>query len=195
MAHIFSFLCCVFWWVPWLISFVFCVVFFGGFRGSYLCSVLCFLVDSLLLSLVFCAVLLCVVIEHNQFKTNKQRWVLVILRYLRVKRVWRYQRGNQNQSKRTIKIQNRQTISTIIQNIVCEHQSDNFRLCRGVLYTTLCDTVCQWLAAERWFSPGIPVSSTNKADRHDITEIVLKVTLNTIILTQNCQKYTTLGTV
>jgi hypothetical protein len=25
------------------------------------------------------------------------------------------------------------------------------------------------------FSPGPPVSSTNKADRHDITEIVLKV--------------------
>jgi hypothetical protein len=32
----------------------------------------------------------------------------------------------------------------------------------------------------RWFSPGIPVSSTNKTDRHDITEILLKVALNTI---------------
>jgi hypothetical protein len=32
----------------------------------------------------------------------------------------------------------------------------------------------------RWFSPGTPVSSTNKTDRHDLTEIVLKVTLNTI---------------
>jgi hypothetical protein len=30
------------------------------------------------------------------------------------------------------------------------------------------------------FSPGPPVSSTNKADRHDITEILLKVALNTI---------------
>jgi hypothetical protein len=28
--------------------------------------------------------------------------------------------------------------------------------------TTLCDKVCQWLAAGRWFSPGHPVSSTNK---------------------------------
>jgi hypothetical protein len=27
----------------------------------------------------------------------------------------------------------------------------------------------------RWFSPGPPVSSTNKTDRHDITEILLKV--------------------
>jgi hypothetical protein len=32
----------------------------------------------------------------------------------------------------------------------------------------------------RWFSPGTPVSSTNKTDRHDITEILLKVVLNTI---------------
>ena len=31
-------------------------------------------------------------------------------------------------------------------------------------------------------SPGTPVSSTNKADRHDITEILLKVALNTIPL-------------
>jgi hypothetical protein len=29
-------------------------------------------------------------------------------------------------------------------------------------------------------SPGSPVSSTNKTDRHDITEILLKVALNTI---------------
>jgi hypothetical protein len=29
-------------------------------------------------------------------------------------------------------------------------------------------------------TPGTPVSSTNKTDRHDITEILLKVTLNTI---------------
>jgi hypothetical protein len=30
------------------------------------------------------------------------------------------------------------------------------------------------------FSPGSPVSSINKTDRHDITEILLKVALNTI---------------
>ena len=29
----------------------------------------------------------------------------------------------------------------------------------------------------RWFSPGTPVSSTNKTDRHDITEILLKAAL------------------
>jgi hypothetical protein len=33
---------------------------------------------------------------------------------------------------------------------------------QGVLDTTLCDKVCQWLAAGHWFSP---VSSTNKTDR------------------------------
>jgi hypothetical protein len=32
----------------------------------------------------------------------------------------------------------------------------------------------------RWFSPGTPVSSTNKTDRYDITEILLKMALNTI---------------
>jgi hypothetical protein len=32
----------------------------------------------------------------------------------------------------------------------------------------------------RWFSPDTPVSSTNKTDRHDINEILLKVVLNTI---------------
>ena len=46
---------------------------------------------------------------------------------------------------------------------------------RGVLNTTLCDKVCQWLAAGQCFSLGTPVSSTNKTDCHDITE-----TLNTI---------------
>jgi hypothetical protein len=32
-----------------------------------------------------------------------------------------------------------------------------------------------------WLSPGAPVSSTNKTDRHDIAEIlILKVALNTM---------------
>jgi hypothetical protein len=34
-----------------------------------------------------------------------------------------------------------------------------------------------------WFSSGTPVSSTNKPYNHDITKILLKVALNTIILT------------
>jgi hypothetical protein len=37
------------------------------------------------------------------------------------------------------------------------------------------DNFCQWLAAGQWFSPDPPFSSTNKSDRHDITEILLKV--------------------
>jgi hypothetical protein len=40
--------------------------------------------------------------------------------------------------------------------------------------TTLCDKICQRLAT------GTPVSSTNKTDRHDIAEILLKVALNSI---------------
>ena len=50
----------------------------------------------------------------------------------------------------------------------------------GILYTTLCDKVCQWFATGQWFSPGTLASSINKTDRHDITEISLEVALNTI---------------
>ena len=39
---------------------------------------------------------------------------------------------------------------------------------------------CQWLATGLWFSPGTPVSSTNKTGDHNITEIMLKVALNTV---------------
>ena len=48
---------------------------------------------------------------------------------------------------------------------------------RGVLDTTLCDKVCQWLAEGLWFSL---LSSTNKTDNHDVAEILLKVAVNTI---------------
>ena len=44
---------------------------------------------------------------------------------------------------------------------------------RGVHGTTLCELVCQWLAAGGWFSPGSLVSSINKTDCHDIIEILL----------------------
>jgi len=63
----------------------------------------------------------------------------------------------------------------IISNVVSSNLAH-----AGVLDTTLCDKVCQWLAAGRWFSPVTPVSSTNKTERHDIAEILLKVTLYTI---------------
>jgi hypothetical protein len=33
-----------------------------------------------------------------------------------------------------------------------------------------------------WFSLGTPISSTNKTNHHDLTEIVLKVTFYTVIL-------------
>jgi hypothetical protein len=38
----------------------------------------------------------------------------------------------------------------------------------------------QWLVVCRWFSLDTPVSSTNKTDSHDKTEILLKLALNTI---------------
>ena len=50
---------------------------------------------------------------------------------------------------------------------------------RGVLDTALCDKVCPLLATGWTFTP---VFSTNKPDRHHITEMLLKVALSTINL-------------
>jgi len=50
-------------------------------------------------------------------------------------------------------------------HLSCDFESHSWQ---GALNTTLCDKVCQWLAAGRWFSQGTPVSSTNKTDCHDI---------------------------
>jgi hypothetical protein len=52
------------------------------------------------------------------------------------------------------------------------------------IQVTLCDKVCRKLTTVWWFSPGTLVSSTNKTDRQDITEILLKVALNTKTLNQ-----------
>jgi len=43
------------------------------------------------------------------------------------------------------------------------------------LYACIVFTSTGW-----WFSPGSPVSSTNKTDLHDINEILVNVALNTI---------------
>jgi hypothetical protein len=47
--------------------------------------------------------------------------------------------------------------------------SSNPAQVRCTLYK-LCDKVFQSLATCQWFSPGTPVSSTNKTGRHDISE-------------------------
>ena len=44
-------------------------------------------------------------------------------------------------------------------------------------HSEVCSIQCyviKWLVAGWWFSPGTPVSSTNKIDCHNITEILLK---------------------
>jgi hypothetical protein len=73
-----------------------------------------------------------------------------------------------------------------IYNYVCNNLWIRIPFRRGVLDTTLCDKICQWLATGRWFSP---VSSTNKTDRTDITERLLKVVLNTIILNHQTNEH------
>jgi hypothetical protein len=62
---------------------------------------------------------------------------------------------------------------------------------RGVLDTTLCDKVCQLLATGRqvvFTGYSGFLKQKQKNDRHDITEILFKVALNTINQTE--QNYT-----
>jgi hypothetical protein len=47
------------------------------------------------------------------------------------------------------------------------------------------DTVYQLLAHGLWFSPVTPDSSTTKTGRHDISEILLTVALNTKHINQS----------
>jgi len=61
------------------------------------------------------------------------------------------------------------------------------QIVRDALVTTLCDKVCQWIATGLWFSPGIPVSSTNKS-KPPRTDILLKVALNKIPTTLTLYK-------
>jgi hypothetical protein len=65
--------------------------------------------------------------------------------------------------------------SSLISNYLCNQCLSPLRW--GVLDTTLCDKVFQRLATGRWLSPGTLITSTNKTDRHDITEILLKVAI------------------
>jgi hypothetical protein len=66
----------------------------------------------------------------------------------------------------------------VYQHWSCEFES---RSSWGVLETTVRDNVCLWLATGRFIYKGTPVSSTSKTDRHDITEILLKVALSMLI--------------
>jgi hypothetical protein len=52
------------------------------------------------------------------------------------------------------------------------------------------DKLYQLLVHGRWFSPGIPASSTTKTGCHDIAEILLKVALKHNKSNQSNQSYT-----
>jgi hypothetical protein len=65
-----------------------------------------------------------------------------------------------------------------MQSVTYHHYSCEFETHSGD--TTLFDKVWQGLTADRWFTQGTLVSSINKTDRNDITEIFLNVALNTI---------------
>ena len=87
-------------------------------------------------------------------------------------------------------------LSSVIYNYLCNQYLSPLTLWvpipfrRGVLDATLYDKVCQWLAADRWFSLGTPTTSINKNYRHDIAKILLKVALHVYTIT-----LTTLSTI
>jgi hypothetical protein len=58
-------------------------------------------------------------------------------------------------------------LSVILNNIKQITTVANSNLDQAEVYNIMWQ-VCQWLATGRWFSPGPPVCSTNKTDRHDI---------------------------
>jgi hypothetical protein len=68
------------------------------------------------------------------------------------------------------------TITTTIVPCVC------LRIVVSITHIVLCFCFVCFYPVPCRFSPDTPVSSTNKTDRHDIAEILLKVALNTISL-------------
>ena len=71
-----------------------------------------------------------------------------------------------------------------IYNHLCNQYLSPLMLWVRIPFMARCRTLCdQRLATGLGFSTGIPVSSTNKTDRHDITEILLKAVLRNITIT------------
>jgi hypothetical protein len=67
----------------------------------------------------------------------------------------------------------------IRQKILTNNVYSTVKVSRHLLRAELV-IIDQLLEEGQWFSLGTPVSSTNKTDRHDITEILLKVALDII---------------
>jgi hypothetical protein len=67
----------------------------------------------------------------------------------------------------------------------------NSKLVLDLLMNIPTITTTNLSTVDQWFSPGTLVSSINKIDRHNITEILFKEALNTITLTltQSVQQF------
>ena len=77
-----------------------------------------------------------------------------------------------------------------IYNYLCNQCPSPLKLWVLTLFMARCTQYnIMWLATGQWFSPGTPVSSTNKTDGHDKTEILLKATFNIITLTHPFIKF------
>jgi hypothetical protein len=106
--------------------------------------------------------------EENKCKNNKSRFIFLWILFFISESValWSWSYGSW------------------IYNYLCNQCLSP--LMRGVLDTTLCDKVCQWLVTGWGFflvHCCTPVSTINKTACHNITEMLLKVALITITLT------------
>ena len=130
----------------------------------------------------------CKEIRFNFFSSNNKKWRMqsrwIFFRKINITDafwddkppIWRGRRGG---DRMVVWFTTTYAISAY------HHWSCEFEPCSwwGVLDTTFRDKVYQWLVTGRWFSLGTPLSSTNKTDHHDITEILLEEAFNTITLT------------
>ena len=72
------------------------------------------------------------------------------------------------------------TLNDVFYNLANTFSCYKTNIVQWLFLTAGYNKICQWLVAGQWFSPVTLVSSTNKANRYDIAEILLKVALSTV---------------
>jgi len=111
--------------------------------------------------------------QFYYFKYSHQNFIKTVTDQTTLKFKLHLRRGHRGHDHMVVRFKITCAISAY-HHLSCEFEPHSWR---GVLNTTSCDKICQLLATGQWCTT---VSSTNKTNRHNITEILLKVTLNTI---------------
>ena len=113
---------------------------------------------------------------NHQTNLTKHRFDCFLLVFPKMK-VWNLHRGRRGRDRMVVGFKNNlcnQCLSPLTLRVYIS-------LRRGVLDTILCDKICHGPAEARWFSPGTLDSSTNKTNRYNVSEILLKVAITRIL--------------